>query len=159
MIEVSTDTLYILAVDPGKITGWATANVEDVTNPTAGEVDDRFRFARYFRQAVGTGRVYEVVCEDFIISERTIRMAPDPNALRLIGWLELECEHLGIEFTLQAPAAAKGFATDDKLKTLGWYENTPGGHRNDALRHLLRYMIAKHPHHASEILNPFREED
>ncbi len=45
--------------------------------------------------------------------------------------------------TLQTPATGKGFGTDAKLKHLGWYNPTQGGHSNDAARHLLTYLAVR----------------
>lgn len=152
------DARWVLAIDPGLVTGWALYNLDDhpKQDVSAGETDGRHALADKVRSIISTGVTLEVVCEDFVISERTIKTARDDNALRIIGWLDLELEHLGIELTLQTPAQAKAFATDDKLKTIGWYDSTPGGHRNDALRHLLVYMVRHHPDHASEILKDYR---
>ena len=43
-------------------------------------------------------------------------------------------------FTLQAPSDAKAFASNNKLKLMGWY-NTGKGHANDAARHMLVYTV------------------
>lgn len=149
---VREGTHWVMAIDPGGVTGWAMIDMHGDLTPHCGEESGRYNMARFFREAVGKGAQLEVVCEDFIISERTIRTSPDPNALRLIGWLDLECERLGIPFTLQAPGVAKSFSKDDMLKRVGWWNPSPGGHQNDALRHLLRYMVQHHKIEATEIL-------
>jgi len=86
-----------------------------------------------------------VVCENFVISQRTIKMAQDHNALRLIGWLDIWCDEYSVPFTLRTAAAAKSFATDDKLKVLDWYNRTPDGHANDAARHMLVAVRSSYP--------------
>ena len=51
-------------------------------------------------------------------------------------------EYVGpLRFVRQTPAQAKSFGTDDKLRRLGWYTPTPGGHANDAARHLLAFAV------------------
>jgi len=57
-----------------------------------------------------------------------------------IGAMRLIADHGGVQFVRQTPAQAKSFATDDKLRKLGWFSPTPGGHANDATRHLLVYL-------------------
>ena len=81
-----------------------------------------------------------VVCEDFIINTATATKSRQSDPLRIAGYLEGKCAEYGHPFKLQTPAQAKAFATDDKLRHLGWYHSTPGGHANDAARHLLTYL-------------------
>ena len=82
-----------------------------------------------------------VVCEDYIINAGTASKSQQTDPLRIAGYLEGLCRMAGTEFVLQTPAQAKRFASDDKLKHLGWWNPTTGGHANDAARHLLTYMV------------------
>jgi hypothetical protein len=56
----------------------------------------------------------------------------------------------------QSPAQGKTFATNAKLKKVGWYHQTPGGHANDALRHLLLYATKQGLVKAEELLDSTR---
>jgi len=80
-----------------------------------------------------------IVCESFIPRPGAKNFQPASleiiGALRYVSWLRQ------IPFVLQSPADAKRFSTNEKLKTLGWYQSTVGGHANDAQRHLLLYAI------------------
>jgi len=139
----------IFSIDPGKTTGLAVWSDTAPVFVAAYEIPNRYEFAELVSVQMPT----EIVCEQFVISERTIRTAQDVNALRLIGWLDIFCNLNGIPFTLQTAAQAKRFATDDKLKALGWYE-TGRGHATDAARHLLVYLKAEHPMMFREHLLP-----
>jgi len=158
MNEVETGTRWVLALDPGKVTGWAMYNTEDhpLQDLLYGEVEGRYGLADHVRRIIGSGAIIEVVCEDFVISERTIKTARDNNALRLIGWLDIQLDHLGVELSLQTAGQAKGFSTDEKLSAVGWLDTTPGGHSNDAKRHLLVYLLRRYPDHAAELLKEYR---
>jgi hypothetical protein len=129
----------IMAVDPGKVTGVAILNTRKPGIETF-ELAGRYVVADFVQGNAPS----EMVCEQFVISERTIRTAQDVNALRIIGWLDIWTHQHAIPFDLQTAAQAKKFASDDKLKALGWYTATHDGHANDAARHLLVYLHRKH---------------
>lgn len=135
----------VIAIDPGLTTGWALIDLED-GGLAAGETEGRINFYRTFESLVGNGRPVEVVAEKFTINTMTARKSPQPDALYILGAVEYLCDKLGIPFSLQTPAQAKSFATDEKLRALGWYSTTGEGHSNDARRHLLVYLVrSRHP--------------
>ncbi len=80
-----------------------------------------------------------IVCEDFIFTTATAKKSRQTWSTEGIGVLRYMAARYQVSFIIQGPAAAKRFAIDDKLKAMGWYHPTPGGHRNDAARHLLLY--------------------
>jgi len=65
----------------------------------------------------------------------------DPVAFQdttsIIGVIRYMTGIAGGECYGQSPAEAKSFATNDKLRTAGFWTPTTGGHSNDAARHLL----------------------
>lgn len=144
-----------LAIDPGLVTGWAMFQRNQLTGQ--GQVDGgRFQFYNWFEGIVdGYGSMLDgrlrVVCEDFIISDRTVKSSRQPDPHRIIGYLEGRCHELTVEFYLQTPAAAKSFCTDTKLRALGWYSPTPGGHANDATRHLVTFLVGQRDEPARQI--------
>jgi hypothetical protein len=91
-----------------------------------------------------------VVVEGFTVNASTHRK--DPTAFRdtndLIGALRVISRIHGITYVVQSPSQAKSFGSNDKLKRLGWYVGTKGGHRNDAARHLITYLATneRDPH-------------
>jgi hypothetical protein len=133
----------ILAVDPGGVTGIAWA----IETPAGWQVDGgevpggRFGFYDFFDHAVEAGRnIKAIVCEDFIVTAATAKKTQQPDAMRVIGYLEAWARKHGVRLKLQTPSQAKSFSTNAKLKHFGWYQSSTGGHRNDAMRHLLRYL-------------------
>ena len=141
--------MRVLAVDPGGTTGlalydsnlyaphykgglpvefdsWQTPDYDSTVNSIIGE-------------SLGLDAI---VCEGFHIRGNTHKL--DAGAFSqttdLIGACRFVASEKGIPFIRQTPAQAKGFATDDKLRTLGWYNPSKGGHQNDAARHLLVYL-------------------
>lgn len=148
----------IIAVDPGLVTGMAVFHV-----PTgalqATECEGRHHFYEVLNQAIGSGYPPEVVCESYVITARSAQVSAQYDALYIIGHLDAVCHRLGIPLTLQSPGQAKSFSSDSKLKRLGWWNPTPGGHANDALRHLLRYIVRQHPAVGKSLLAAIREED
>jgi len=147
----------IIAIDPGAVTGWA----EFREGRPLRTLEIAGRHSVYEEFIWGTEESWyirgdtEVVCEDYIISARTVKVTPQKDPLYIIGWLEGECHRCNIPFTLQTPSQAKSFATDDKLKYLGWYTPTKDGHANDASRHLLTYLVNKYPKVGRDLLKGF----
>lgn len=137
----------VLALDPGKTTGWARWSNADIY--AAGEVDFdgvtkllRDFAYNYGSPTNGTPRGV-IVCESFIINQNTPKNTQAPWSLELIGVARMfSREHMHHELTLQTPAAAKRFSTDNRLRAVNFW--TPAkGHANDAARHLLLYMSSR----------------
>lgn len=84
-----------------------------------------------------------VVVEDFVISERTLRSGSDGwrrgAELEFIGAARWICAQHGVRFMLQEPAE-RGFATDAKLRAMGWWTVGPD-HAREASRHLLTALV------------------
>ena len=125
--------MRVLAVDPGKTCGCALW--EDGQLTKAGQCS-------WGALAVWAEEVVpmldELVCEDFRVGPQTLKTGGDwrhPTAA--IGVLRYWCEKAGVPFVLQQPAEAKSFSSDARLRALGWYHPSRGGHANDALRHLV----------------------
>jgi hypothetical protein len=131
----------VLAVDPGKVTGYVVWSEGKL--PVAGQApqDD------FLDWADGTVHAYQpwdlrVVCEKFDIGERTLGKTADAHwSIGQTETLRYFCRRDDVPFQTQSVGEAKSFATDVKLKRLGWYHATPGGHENDAKRHLVVYLV------------------
>lgn len=133
----------IVAVDPGKVTGVAVYYPE-TTRCTTWE-KPCWEAVRAVHRGLERGRISHLVVEAFTISMRTLKLTRGENwslesigALRYLASLVPDLE----EFHVQ-PVEAKNFGTDRKLRALGWYHPTPGGHRNDAARHLIAFIAAR----------------
>jgi len=135
-------TNHVLAIDPGKMTGFAYVNRSDGTF-LAGELafdgtcDMLEGYASAFQEDL------TVFSESFIINAYTAKNTQAPWSLELIGVARRTSrKYTGRDLALQSPSQAKGFSSDDRLKKMGWY--TPGkGHANDASRHLLLACVSR----------------
>lgn len=156
-MNVVENAPWILAIDPGKATGWAMYDLveNEVYFGELGHADD---VAQFVRDVVGMGATIEIVAEQFIISERTIKTKLERDALDILGWLRLETAWWGVPLTLQTAAQAKDFVPDSTLKTIGWFNPTKDGHQNDALRHLFRYLVRTYPNHAGPLLEMMNDD-
>lgn len=119
----------IVSLDPGKTTGaiyWWEADWE-ATQLYESEVTDY----------LDRKRPNKIVMESF-------QHRPTPKAdmtpVGIIKEVSLWATRNNIVVVLQPPAIAKHFWTNDKLKKLGLY-TTGMRHANDAMRHLLRYLV------------------
>lgn len=127
---------YIIAIDPGKKTGWAHY-YEGVFESGQAEL---WVVMAWLHKLLESGVRFTLVCEDFIINAATHTKSRQTDPLDGIGVVKWFAHHYELTLVMQTPVSAKKFSTDDKLKTLGWYYPTTGGHANDAARHLLVYM-------------------
>ncbi len=148
-----TEPAITLAIDPGGITGVAWCAGDDPTVAGAsvgGEVPGgRFGFYDWFGAFVERGYPFKaIICEDFLVTAKTAQLTQQPDAMRVIGYLEAWTHQHGVPFVLQTPSTAKSFATNPKLRHFGWYTSSAGGHSNDAFRHLLTYLAVRdrNPH-------------
>jgi hypothetical protein len=127
----------IYALDPGKITGIATFDTQTRQFHSWEMPDRKHVYAQ----------IDELFFSDFVVAERytitgqTAKFSQQLDALYIIGALESHAQIYGTGFALQSPSQAKSFSTNEKLKHLGWWYATAGGHANDAARHLLRHMV------------------
>lgn len=141
--------LVTLAVDPGKTTGWALSHDNVLTK--SGEasfddfcslLDDLFNYRRY-DGSHDTNRPAEIVAERYVITPRTAKLSQQTTALEVIGILRYVAFLDEIPLTLQTPADAKRFATNDRLEARGWLQRplAANDHANDAIRHLLTFLV------------------
>ena len=138
----------VLAVDPGKTTGYALwTDGERVEGELYAEA-----FLDYAESVLKTGTVDTVVCERFIITTRTGKLSHAPWSLEQIGALRHLCHVHRVNFVLQNVSDAKKFGTDQRLNLLGWKRPQGAGHARDAQRHLLVHLVRTKELSASELL-------
>lgn len=137
--------MRILAIDPGLSTGIAYANFENGQLPTPITEMPRGwdEAAKIFRDFLdwefGKYRQPDlIVIERFTINSATAQKsrAGSNLAIELIGAAKYLAWLYDIPVEEQAPADAKNFADDKKLRRIKWHRPGPD-HQNDALRHLL----------------------
>lgn len=128
--------MNIMTVDPGKMTGWAMYTTE-VDSFSSGQAP-WFEHLQWFEDVY---RAFDVVvCESFVITAATIKKSRQNWSLEAIGTMKYLLAKQGRELVLQSPGEAKGFATPEKLKKVGWW--LPGkDHAQDAARHMLTYVV------------------
>jgi hypothetical protein len=132
----------VLAVDPGRTTGFAlcSADVGEIFHFNAWQEPDWVSAVWEVEQRRAWTQL--VVCESFVISPQTVRKSQQTISLELIGAMRYLCARTNTEFKLQTPADAKRLGTDARLKALGWW--TPGqDHARDATRHLLLALVTR----------------
>lgn len=136
---------HILAVDPGLTTGLAVFEPE-INRLETLQIRGRHEFYKWFRWVflpkTVAGELY-ITCEDWKPRAGALTEQADPH--RIIGWLDGEAALNYWPFSLHTPGQVKKFATDLKLKAMGWW--VPGqDHARDGLRHLLYFLVHnKHP--------------
>lgn len=133
----------IVAVDPGKMTGVALFESQILPEPTLiasheFERDELEVWLEDVLQPTDIRRV-EVVAERYVLSD-----LDSPWSLKYLGVLSYLSRKGGWgEPTIQTPADAKSFATDERIKQLGFWHRGGAGHANDAIRHGVLYMVRK----------------
>lgn len=130
--------MRMVAVDPGKTTGFAF--YDDEPDRVAPQQEPLNKALDIIWSELGN--LDRIVVERFTVTERTIKLARDNTALYGVGTLSWFAWHADVQFVLQQPADAKRLITDVRLRRLGWYRSTVGGHANDAARHLA-YNLAR----------------
>lgn len=131
----------VLAVDPGETTGWVTW-ARDANEVLAWGQSAEYEFlSRVDAWLAETGPRVTVLAESFVITVATAKKSAQPWSLYVIGALRyLAAKHGAEGPRLRSAADAKRFATNDKLRRIGWYR--PGQpHATDAHRHLLVWAV------------------
>jgi hypothetical protein len=134
--------MRILAIDPGKTTGFSFA---EVTEFIRGEPPEEQGVVSWEKEVNHDELIEEIldvwpthlVGESFVHTQRSNVDYTPVEYIGIIKWLG---QRHKFELTLQTPSYGKGFFNDDKLKKLGLY--TKGKpHANDATRHRLQYQM------------------
>lgn len=137
---------WVITMDPGKMTGiawlWQDCDAPGSVQLPWDEVGAWLD--RTLDMAVQNGRMpTAIISEAFEITGQTHKKSRDgKTSLELIGvWRYLAAKY-SVPFAIQQPNEALGFATNDKLRAIGWW--VPGqDHARDARRHLLLHVCQK----------------
>jgi hypothetical protein len=132
---------YLLAIDPGLMTGMCLIDLKDPDNPvvvwsveaTTTEFYDKI--AEY----VAHPEIH-VVMEDFKITVETGKLTEAPWSLNLIGVVQYLCYLNSKVLDFQLPSQ-KPFADNDKLRAVDFWHVGGAGHANDALRHAMIWIV------------------
>lgn len=129
--------MRVMAIDPGPSTGIALWDTDDelpwATTLQRHEAED-FIVEKIAKQAV-----HLVICEEFVITAGTAKKGRmGSESIEMIGVVKYFCRECDVELKFGRPSDAMKFATNEKLKRIGWYQTGPE-HARDALRHLLTW--------------------
>jgi hypothetical protein len=140
------------AIDPGKVTGvvtctvWPSAQDPYWPAPTIDLMDEIHvdGIHDWLAQYLDVGGIpYPdpriVICENFTLHSASTNSS-QPDALHIIGALKYLSNKHGFKLVMQPPSNKK-FADNSKLKYINWYEASKGQHKNDAVRHLIYYLM------------------
>lgn len=135
----------LLCIDPGGTTGIAVFHKGELKMVTQLDtidsktdkvnyhvIDDFLRSTDFDRIIIEDYRVYQ-----HKLKEHSFSKIP---TLRLIGAIEYYCEMGNIPIDYQMAMQAKGFATDAKLKSWGFWQ-TGMRHSRDAIRHGIYWLL------------------
>lgn len=146
---------YLLAIDPGLMTGLSFLDITDPDNPEVmwtleAEVEDFYNaidevISHYAENLV-------VVIENFIITVETAKKAQAPWSLRGYGAVQFLCMKHGVKLNHYSPSEAKNFSTNEKLKKAEFWHVGGAGHANDSLRHAMLYLSKKNPKWTRKLL-------
>lgn len=137
----------LIAVDPGGTVGLAawtpTGKIEASERDPMTSLDQIYDALGVLTSSNPKARP-EIVAERFTIDQRTLRLTRggSHDALDVLGGLRWIAHSYGIPLELQGVAEVKNLVPDTRLRALGLHKPTPGGHANDALRHLV-YRLAR----------------
>lgn len=131
----------ILTVDPGKVTGYGVLTVKDGALTTVHfdqlEMDDFLWAASDVIEK--EGRDLTIVCESFQVTQRSVQQRGERLwSVEQIGVLRWLAKRAFAQYLEQSPSDAKSFATDAKLRRIGWWVKGKE-HSRDAARHALLY--------------------
>ena len=147
----------ILAIDPGKTTGWARyplypdarvlplvgewCSAPDLTGQLCTIAAELLKFpAPYYLRVV--------VVEDFRLHpwKAAALSWSDMPAPQVIGYVKVLCATQNVSPLVMQQPSAKAAVPNALLKRLGWYACTRGKpHARDALRHLVYYIMKRSP--------------
>ena len=147
--EISMPKNILIAVDPGKLSGFVVLDIEqtlvDGSTPVILDSSEREQMETCFTvhellSKRDSDTVVRVVCENFLITTQTGKKKDTHYSLEIIGTIRYLCGLHGVPFALQKPADGKSFSTDERLKSMGLYVSGGHGHARDAMRHAVYFL-------------------
>lgn len=143
---------YVIAIDPGLLTGASVVKIPDGGDPVALETAELIpkAFAPWVRgwidslshEGLEFGKEWFIVCERFTINAATAKKTQAPWSLEQIGILKQCMRDVALDeeaLILQNPSDAMKMFDNDALRKVGVWHKGGGGHANDSLRHALLF--------------------
>ena len=142
---------YVLAIDPGKVTGLALFSHESGSEPTlewSGELEQHevVEAVRSVLWSPEKRHHVDIVCERFVINSQTVRNSQAPYSLEVIGMVKqclLDNGRPIDDIFFQGPAEAMSMFDNKKLKKLEYWHVGGAGHALDAIRHALLRLVKR----------------
>lgn len=144
---------FIMALDPGGTTGWATfePNLDYITCGQIGPHEHHEQLYQHLCHAMfgleETPWRLKIAYESFQFRQFAgfDKTKVELWSVEYIGVIKLFGSRAGVQTVAHTASEAKGFVNDEKLKRLGWYKLTAGmPHARDGLRHLLYELVVTH---------------
>jgi len=133
-------TGVVVGIDPGATTGVAVLDLARPNEPEFAQLSPKLAVPM-LNLVDNTSTIVRIALEKFVVSHRAGRLStPQASAAtrQLIADVITWGETHGVRVDVRAAAQVKPWATDERIKALGWYhETTSHGHARDALRHAL----------------------
>lgn len=152
-------TKTLIAIDPGLATGICAVDISDMSDPTA-IWDAEWTIPEFYAKIediVATDGVV-VVIENYIITVETAKKSPQPWSLHLIGVVLFLAQKYGVAVTVQDPVR-KLFATNDRLRLVGFWHVGDAGHAVDAYKHAMVWVLDNNRRWASKLILPDKENE
>ena len=129
----------LVSLDPGETTGWAM--FKDGLLTDSGQIPTLTCRAELM-SLIEIAYPDVLVCENYRIYEHKLKRHANQEVytLRLIGAIDYVCTHHQIPIVYQMASLAKGFVTDNKLKSWGMWKRGQR-HARDAIRHGIYYLL------------------
>lgn len=144
----------LVAVDPGLATGLCVINIDDMDNPKPIE-DFELNLEEYYSKleqlALKYGSDMQIVIEAFLITAQTAKLSQAPWSLENIGVARFIGWRFGIPVTLQKPAE-KPFASNEKLRKVGFWVKGSEGHAIDAYKHAMIWIANRNPNWTKKLV-------
>jgi hypothetical protein len=152
MIFCKCKCRYLLAIDPGLLTGVCLIDLSDPQNPVkvwAAEVT----LAEFYDKIEDWVKHEDthILIENYIISQETVKKGESPWSLNLIGVVKYFCYHAKKELDFQDPDD-RMFADSEKLQAVNFWHVGGEGHANDSLRHAMVWIVNRNHRWAAKLL-------
>lgn len=143
---------WLLAVDPGRITGIALIHVANGEPEIVWSDELPFLEAcnRANKSALEHGGRLRIVAERFIVTVQTAKNSPQAvvDAIEMLGAVRYIGEAYGVEqIVYHTSQKGKDFCPNPRLKAVGFWHRGGSGHARDALRHAVTHLVDCGWHH------------
>lgn len=144
-VAVDDRPLFIIGVDPGKITGVSIYTNWKLIHHNEIPADEVYEMLALHTLPALHGLRVIIAAERYVFGVNSTRKTRQSDPMKLTGQLEGIAKLHDAEFRLVNQADSKKMAPDSKLRELGWYTKTKDGHANDASRVVFVTLAHVHP--------------